>query len=55
MELAEICVAVGFCRSKSEARRAIESGAIRVNDKKVTDPRAHLVVDKAAKKFYIIV
>ena len=49
MEIAEICVAVGFCKSKSEARRAIESGAIRINDKKVTDPRAHLLVDKEAK------
>lgn len=55
MELAEICVMVGFCKSKSEARRAIESGAIRINDKKVTDPKAHLLVDKNANKFYIVV
>jgi tyrosyl-tRNA synthetase len=55
MEIAEICVAVGFCKSKSEARRMIEAGAIRVNDKKVTDPRAHLLVDKKVKKYYIVV
>lgn len=55
MELAEICVMVGFCKSKSEARRMIEAGAIRINDQKVTDPRAQLLVDKNANKFYIVV
>jgi len=54
MELAEICVFVGFCKSKSEARRAIRSGAIRINDNKITDPNAHLIIDKAANRFYIV-
>jgi ribosomal protein S4 len=43
MELAEICVLVGFCKSKTEARKSIAAGAIRINDIKVTDPYSVLV------------
>ena len=55
MELAEICVRVGFCKSKSEARRHIAAGAIRIDDKKITDPKAQLFVDLEKKKYYILV
>ena len=36
IEVAELCVSAGLCKTKSEARRAIESGAVRLDDKKVT-------------------
>ena len=55
MELAEICVFVGFCKSKSEARRVIESGAIRLDGKKITEPKARLFINKQLNKYYIYV
>jgi len=36
-------VALNFAASNSEARRAIESGAVRINDHPVTDPRRMIV------------
>jgi tyrosyl-tRNA synthetase len=33
-------VMTGLCRTKSEARRMIEQGGIRVDDMKVSDPNA---------------
>lgn len=54
IEVAELCVKVGFCKSKSEARRAIEQGAIRLDDKKVLDPFARLLIDIGNKKYYTI-
>jgi tyrosyl-tRNA synthetase len=35
--IADILILAGFCRSKSEARRAIVNNAIAVNDRRVTD------------------
>ena len=37
LTLVELLIMVGWARSKSEARRHIQSGAIRINDVKVTD------------------
>jgi tyrosyl-tRNA synthetase len=37
LTLVELLVMVGWARSKSQARRHIQSGAIRINDVKVTD------------------
>ena len=37
LTLVELLILVGWARSKSEARRHIQSGAIRINDVKVTD------------------
>jgi tyrosyl-tRNA synthetase len=54
MELVEICIMVGFCKSKSEARRLISSGAIRLDDKKITDPTAKLYIDVDAKKYFVL-
>ena len=45
---------VGFCKSKSEARRLISSGAIRIGDKKITDPTAKLYIDIDAKKYFVL-
>ena len=54
MELAEICVRVGFCKSKTEARRHIAAGAIRVDDKKITDPKAQLYVNMETKTYCLV-
>ena len=40
--------------SKSEGRRAIEGGGIRINDLKVTDPLARLVFDKENNEFFVV-
>jgi tyrosyl-tRNA synthetase len=40
--LLQACVAAGFASSNSEARRAVQGGAIRVNDNQVTDERFRL-------------
>ena len=54
MELAEICVRVGFCKSKTEARCHIAAGAIRVDDKKITDPKVQLYVDMETKTYCLV-
>jgi tyrosyl-tRNA synthetase len=38
ISIVDLCVFVGFAKSKSAARRLIEQGGIRINDVKVTDP-----------------
>mgnify|MGYP006268288801 CR=1 FL=1 len=53
-EVAEICVTVGFAKSKSEARRLITQGAIRFDDIQIHDPYARLVYDTEVKKWYFI-
>ena len=45
----DILVAIGVAPSKSEARRLIEGGGIRVNDDKVTDVNAEV----ASREFII--
>ncbi len=37
ISIVDLCMLVGFAKSKSEARRMIEQGGIRINDVKVTD------------------
>lgn len=45
-EVAELCVDVGWCKSKTEARKAIKNGAIKLGDFKVSDPFAKLFIDE---------
>ena len=52
--MAEILVTCGMANSKSEGRRAIEGGGIRINDLKVTDPLARLVFDKENNEFFVV-
>ena len=42
IQLAALLVAIGFCSSKSEARRLVEQGGVRVDDRKQTDPLLRL-------------
>jgi tyrosyl-tRNA synthetase len=45
IDLAEQCVVVGFAKTKSEARRLITQGGIRLADRVVKDPFARLAHD----------
>ena len=45
IELSQQYVRVGFCKSKSEFRRLIEQGGIRVSDRVVKDPLARLAYE----------
>jgi ribosomal protein S4 len=42
IELVDILVKVGFCKSKTEGRKLIKGGAIKLNDVKVNSPFARL-------------
>lgn len=43
MSIVDLCLLVGFAKSKSEARRMIEQGGIRINDVKITDPKLMVI------------
>lgn len=45
MDLAAFMVEAKIAKSKSEARRKIEGGAMRLNDRQVRDPFARLTAD----------
>ena len=53
-ELVAIMVELGWCRSKSEGRRLIQQGAIRINDEKVTDPNTWLFIHPDETGFYTL-
>ena len=44
MDIADMLVAAGFAKSKTEARRLVKDGAIKIQDIKVTDPFARVAV-----------
>jgi tyrosyl-tRNA synthetase len=44
VDIAELLVTVGFAKTKSEARRHIKGGAIRIQNNKVHDPFARLAL-----------
>lgn len=54
MELSEIYIKAGLVNSKSDFRRNVEGGAVRVMDKKVSDPRARLVLDSEASEYILL-
>ena len=49
--IVEFC---GLVSSKSEGRRSIEGGAVRINDIKVNDPLARIVYDVENKQFFVV-
>lgn len=51
-DIAEMLVAAGFAKTKSEARRAVEQGGVRLNHIKVTDPFARVAV--VGDEFFIL-
>lgn len=44
MDIADVLVASGFVKTKSEARRAVAQGSIKLNDIKIIDPFARVAV-----------
>lgn len=46
MSILDMILAVGFAKTKSEARRLIAQGGIRLQDKVVTDPTMRVAVIK---------
>lgn len=47
--ICELMVEVGFATSKSEARRLVEGGGVRINDAAVSDPKAVVKLSKKAQ------
>jgi ribosomal protein S4 len=43
ISLVDLCILVGFAKSKSEARRMIEQGGIRLAGKKLVNPKMIIV------------
>lgn len=54
MTLIDMVILVKFAKSKSQARRLIESGAIRIEDRKVTDINTKVFWDKEVKQLFIL-
>lgn len=52
MGIVDFVLASGLVKSKNEARTMIKSGAIKVNDQKIFDIRARLVL--AGNKLHIL-
>ena len=52
MDVAELFVRSDLVKSKTEARKQIKNGGIRVQDIKIKDPYARIVVHE--NKFYIV-
>ena len=50
--LVDLMVDMGWTRSRGEGRRLIQQGAIRINDKKVTDPNTWLFIHPDKTGFY---
>ena len=42
LRLAKVLTAVGLAPSNTEAQRLIESGAVHMNDQRITDPKAEI-------------
>ena len=52
MDVAELFVRSNLVKSKSEARKQIKNGGIRVQDVKINDPYARIAVHK--NKIFIV-
>jgi tyrosyl-tRNA synthetase len=49
-----ILVAAGLCKSRSEARRAVEQGGVTVNGEKITDLKTDYAPEDIQKEEFII-
>lgn len=49
VRIADLIHEIGFCHSKSEGRRLIKNGGVRINDQRVLDEVQHLKVDDFQK------
>ena len=46
LDVATLCVDASMCGSKTQARKAIKGGAVRLGDVKVLDPFAKVFIDE---------
>jgi tyrosyl-tRNA synthetase len=44
IEIAELLVQAKLCQSKTQARKAIQQGSVKIGGEKVTDPYARLAL-----------
>jgi len=54
VSVAEILLRIGHAKSKSEARRLISGGAVKIGSIKIADPFARFVVLPEKNKFVIV-
>ncbi|MBR3095648.1 MAG: tyrosine--tRNA ligase, partial [Clostridia bacterium] len=54
LQLLDVMVAAGLCKSKGEGRRLIQQGGVSLNDEKVADPML-VLTDAAFEKGYAVV
>jgi len=54
MEVAELLVRAGLVKSKTEARKSIENGGIRVNDIKVVDKFARMCFNSTNDQWFLV-
>ncbi|PKN02916.1 tyrosine--tRNA ligase [Candidatus Dojkabacteria bacterium HGW-Dojkabacteria-1] len=49
IQITDLLVEIGACESKSQARRLIEQGAVKINEEKVTDWNKEIVLESDSK------
>jgi tyrosyl-tRNA synthetase len=54
MSVIQIMVEAKLVKTKSEARRMIEQGAVKLGNVKIFDPTARLAYDKENRMFHIL-
>jgi tyrosyl-tRNA synthetase len=54
IELAELCVRAKLCASKTEARRMIKQGSVRLDNEAVKDPYARIALTEDGTQYIII-
>lgn len=54
MDIADLCLRARLCKSKSEARKQIKNGGIKVQDIRITDPFARVVLDREKNQIFIV-
>lgn len=54
MDVADLFIRAGLVKSKNEARNQIKNGGLRIQDKKITDPFARVVLNKETNELIIL-
>ena len=54
IDIAELCVMTKLSKSRSEARRMVQQGAVRVDDFRITDPHARVAWHPDNGRYYVI-
>jgi tyrosyl-tRNA synthetase len=54
MDVGELFVRAGLVKSKNEARNQIRNGGLRIQNRKITDPFARIVLNRDTNELIII-